>query len=253
MPFEKERLSAVIIACNERERLPRLFQTISFADEIVVVDSGSTDGTVEWVLQNGGRVIETSWLGYVEQKNRALEEARFPWVLSLDCDEWLSEELAQSIQKVLQDPQAVGYEMQRCNYWIEKPLYYGTFGRNTSLRLFKKGFGKWEGIEPHDHYCCDGKVLSLQGLLHHQPYRSWQEHIEHIDSYTSIAADDLHKNGTVVYIWDVLLRPIWHIIVSIVFRFAWLDGPRGILVAFLGGYYVLLKWGKLLWKQQRSL
>lgn len=122
MQSERERLSIVIIAFNERERLPRLMETISFADEVVILDSGSKDGTVEWATKQGYLVVNSPWEGYVKQKNKAIELASFSWILSVDCDEWLSEELADSIQQALKYPAKDGYEIHRCNHWIDAPM-----------------------------------------------------------------------------------------------------------------------------------
>jgi glycosyltransferase involved in cell wall biosynthesis len=253
MSMEKKQLSVVIVACNEIKTLPRLFDTISFADEIIVVDSGSTDGSIQWVKKNGGIVVSKTWSGFVSQKNFAIQQANYDWVLSLDADEWLSIELQQEIQLTLENPKADSYLLERSNHWIEKPLRFGIFGRDKCIRLFRKGEGEWGGVEPHDQYRCNGHIASLGGVLHHQPYDSIEDHFEHIKRYTSLAADDLYKKGRSAYVWDVIIRPAWHVFVAIFIRLGWLDGIRGVIVALLGGYYVLLKWSKLLWKQQQSL
>ena len=253
MQSEKERVSVVIIACNERERLPRLMETISFADEVILLDSGSNDGTIEWAKQQGCLVYSSPWEGYVKQKNKAMELATCSWILSVDCDEWLSEDLEEAIQQTLKKPLNDAYLVERCNHWIDSPMHYGIFGKDRAIRLFRKGSGVWEGIEPHDRYVSHGTVGVVQGVLHHQPYNSWTEHLEHIHQYSTLAAQDLYNKGKAVYIWDPLFRALWHLVRALVVSFGWLDGWRGIIVAFLGGYYTFLKWGKLLWKQQRSL
>ena len=252
MSLEKQRLSVVIIACNERARLPRLLATLSVGDEVIVVDSGSTDGTVEWATQNGCRVVYSPWEGYVSQKNKAISFASYPWVLSLDCDEWLSPELADDIYRALHNPTVDSFVVTRCNHWITHPMRFGVFGRDKAIRLFRKGSGIFEGVEPHDKYICQGTSGALSGLLHHQPYASLEEHLQHIEAYSSLAATDLQRRGQKANLADILLRPLWHLFRSLILQLAWCDGPRGILVAVLGGYYTFLKWGKLWWKQ-RSL
>ena len=252
MSSEKQRLSIVIIACNERARLPRLLDSLPAGDEIVVVDSGSTDGTVEWATQQGCRVVHCRWEGYVSQKNKAVSLARYPWVLSVDCDEWLSQELVDNIHRALHNPTSDCFLVNRCNHWITRPMRFGLFGRDKSIRLFRKGSGRFEGIEPHDRYICNGSANTLSGLLHHQPYDSFDEHLQHIRTYSSLAALDLEHRGRKAFLSDVLLRPLWHLFRALILRLAWCDGPRGVVVAMLGGYYTFLKWGKLWWKQ-RSL
>ena len=252
MSSEKQGLSIVIIACNERARLPRLLETLPTRDEILVVDSGSTDGTVEWAEQNGCRVVYSRWEGYVSQKNKAIALAKYPWVLSLDCDEWLSRELAENICRALHNPTVDSFMVTRCNHWITRPMRFGLFGRDKAIRLFRKGNGAFEGVEPHDRYICQGSSQPLTGLLHHQPYDSLEHHFQHIAAYSSLAAGDLQRQGKKASLADVVVRPLWHLFRALILRLAWCDGPRGIVIAILGGYYTFSKWGKLWWKQRSS-
>ena len=248
---KRKFLSVVIIAKNEVDRIAKTLQSVQFADEIIVVDSGSTDGTQELCRKYNAKVIETDWPGFIKQKNRGFEFATYDWVLFLDADEVVSSQLGTDIQSALAtDKPIVGYRIYRVNWWQNKPLYHGIWGRKKHNRLVRKGMGTWMGIDPHDHLVVKGKVSTLSGVLHHHPYRNMREHLLTIDKYAQIAAEHAIQNGRKCHCWDLVLRPPIHLFLAICFYMGWRDGYRGLCVAWLGAVYVMLKWWRI-WVLQR--
>jgi len=239
-------LSVVIIAQDEADRLPDAIRSASFADEVIVLDSGSTDDTVALARSLGATVIETDWPGHVAQKNRALQHASHDWVLSLDADERLSPRLAASVQAILSTTPAHGaYRVARLNFWEGAPLRHGTWYPDARVRLFRRGLARWAGTDPHDRVETSGTVGRLAGDLHHHPYRSLAEHLQTIDRYTARHAEVALSEGRRAAWWDVALRPILHLVKALLLKRGLLDGVRGICVAGLGATYVLLKWTRL--------
>lgn len=236
----------VIIARDEVDRLPDALRSVAFADEIVVLDSGSTDGTVEVAREGGARVVETDWPGFVAQKNRALGACTGEWIFSLDADERVSPALAQAILAAVADPgDKVAFRVNRQSWWMGAPLRHGSWYPDAKIRLLRRGCGRWTGREPHDQLAADGPIGQLSGDLHHHPYRNLGEHLATIDRYTALAAAELRREGVRAWPWDLLLRPPLHFVDAYLLRLGMLDGVRGLCVAGLGSIYVLLKWARL--------
>lgn len=245
-------LSVAIIARDEGERLPDAIRSVSFADEILVLDSGSTDGTPELARGLGARVLQTDWPGYVAQKNRALAEVRHAWVLAIDADERVSEALADELRALLaSEPALPGYEIPRLSWWEGAPLRHGRWGRDRKVRLFRRDRARWEGRDPHDRIALDGPAGRLTGPLHHHPYRDLGEHLSTIDRYTALAAELMAAEGVRARWWDLAFRPSLHLVDALLLKAGLLDGARGLCVATLGALYVQLKWWRL-WKLQGS-
>ncbi|MDP2312127.1 MAG: glycosyltransferase family 2 protein [Pseudomonadota bacterium] len=230
-------LSAVIITRDEADRIEDAIRSVAFADECVVVDSGSRDDTVAKARALGARVVETDWPGHVAQKNRALAEARGDWVLAIDADERVTPELRASIEAALRAPAADGFRVPRRNHWLGHRLAHGFWYPDRRVRLARRDRARWEGDDPHDVLGVDGSVVDLAGDLDHHPYRSLAEHLSTVDRYSAIAA----RRGTWV---DILVRPPWHFFAAYVLRRGFLDGAPGLVVAALGSVYTLLKWAR---------
>lgn len=238
-------LSVAIICRDEVDRIERAIRSVAFADEVVVVDGGSTDGTVALARRLGARVIEADWPGHVAQKNRAWAEARGDWVLSIDADEAVSARLAASIQAALAAPAADGYRFARLNTWLGHPLRHGRWYPDRRVRLARKAKGRWAGEDPHDQLVVEGVVSDLDGDLEHVPYRSLAEHLATIDRYTRTSADQLRARGVRGGWGDLLVRPPWHFVRAYVLAAGFRDGVPGLVVAALGALYTLLKWARV--------
>jgi glycosyltransferase involved in cell wall biosynthesis len=244
------RLSACIIAFNEADRIAECVRSLACCDQVVVVDSHSTDGTREIATSLGARVVERDWSGYVAQKEFAVRSASSDWVLCIDADERLSPAL-QAELVALRDagfPGAAGWEMPRLTFYLGRWIRHGTWYPDRAVRLFDRRRGRWVGHPAyalHEHVELDSAPGRLQHDLLHYPYRTFADHLRTIDQYTTIIAQGLHAHGRRATISDFSLRPLFAFI-----RFYWLkrgflDGWRGLLLAYLHAHYVRMKYAKL--------
>jgi glycosyltransferase involved in cell wall biosynthesis len=246
-------LSVTIIARDEADRIAAAIRSVSFADEVLVLDSGSTDDTVAVAESLGARVIVTDWPGYVAQKNRAASEAQHDWVLSIDADERVTPELRQAIAAALGDVGDVaGFEIARLGFWEGEPMRHGTWWPARQVRLFDRRHARFEGRDPHDRVVVDGRTRRLEGALHHLPYRDLSEHLATIERYTALFVAGCLSEGRRAHWWDIAFRPPLHLFKAIVLKAGFLDGVRGLCVAGLGTAHVLLKWGRLYMVQSRA-
>ncbi len=239
-------LSLVVISKDEQDRIGSCLASVPCATERIVVDSGSTDRTVEEARAAGARVIQTDWPGYVQQKNRALSYATQPWVLSLDADERLDAQASEELARSLGETDGVrGFVLQRRNLWLGRTLRFGTWGRDQKTRVAERAFARWEGRDPHDTLVVDGKTRVLRGYIVHDPYRTLREHLDTIDRYSTLSAESLAAEGVRSSWWSVMIRPPFHFVQAYVFRAGFLDGVPGFAVALLGAFHVFLKWRRL--------
>lgn len=236
-------LSAVIIAKNEADRIEAAIRSVAFCDEVLVLDSGSADGTAELAEALGARVLRTDWPGFVAQKARGAAAARHDWVLSIDADERVPEALAAEISVALRGPPAAaGFRLKRLSWWLGAPVRRGTWWPDARVRLFDRRVARWAGEDPHDRVRCEGAVIDLQAPLHHHPYRDLGEHLQTIERYAALAAASARARGRRGGPLDVALRPLAHLFKALVLKRGALDGPRGFALAWLGAAHCALKW-----------
>ncbi len=249
MPGSRPRLSAVVITKEEATNLPACLDALAFADEVVVVDCGSTDGTPDLARARGARVVETDWPGMIAQKNRAVAAARNDWVLSVDADERVSPELRGSVLRALDavaaGDEAAGFEMAWATRYLGRVVRSDRGGARWKLRLFDRRRGRWEGEEPHGHVRVDGPVRRLAGPLHHDTVRDLAHHVAKMNAYTDAAAEALDRAGRGVW-FGLVVRPPAAFVRSYVVRGGFLGGARGLVVAVMAAAYVFLKYAKLL-------
>jgi glycosyltransferase involved in cell wall biosynthesis len=242
------KLSVVIITFNEEEHLEKCLASVSdIADEILVVDSFSTDNTLSICEQFGVRVIEQSFLGYKEQKNFALNQAKYDHILSLDGDEALSDELKASILETKSNWEFDAYYFNRKNNYCGQWIHHSDWYPEKKIRLFKKGSGSWQGINPHDTYVLNNpKNLGfLKGDLLHWIYRSYSEHNQKIEKFSTIAAQEYYKLGKTASVWTILYRSFWAFFKAYVLRRGFLDGFNGFMICWQTGQVTFLKYAKL--------
>ena len=244
-------LSLVIIAKDEADRIGRAIASVPFAAEVVVLDSGSSDDTVAVAEGLGARVLETDWPGYGPQKNRALEAASQPWVLSLDADEWLDETAAAAIQAAVEADGEAAFALRRVNRWCGRPLRGGAQGPSWKLRLVRRESARWTDAWLHETLEVDGPIGRLDGCLHHDPYRDPGEHLDQIARYAGLFVSESRRTGRRASLVQLALRPCLHFVKALLLRGGFRDGPHGLLVAWLGAAEVALKWS-LLWREQRN-
>lgn len=245
------KISAVIITYNEEQNIGRCLQSVTgIADEIVVVDSMSTDGTADIAQRYQARVISQSFLGYIGQKNYATWEARHDWILSLDADEVLSSELAASILKIKQAaPAGDCYQCSRmanyCGAWIR----HGGWYPDRKIRLFNRTKGKWLGHNNlHERWQPDEEnktVRRLKGDLLHYTFNNISEHLRQIDRFTDIMAQTLAAQGKNASTFKIIIAPVWRFINDYILHRGFLDGYPGYLVCKYSAFATQVKYSKL--------
>ena len=245
-------ISGVVICFNERENIARCLESLAFCDEIVVVDSGSTDGTREIAARYTDRIIEQPFLGYVKQKNFALEQARNDWVISLDADEALSPELVAEIRAELAGVDApVGLQLDRVTWFLGVWHERGDWHPDWQLRVFPRSRARWIGREPHDRISLDAPVRRLRGRLCHWNYRDLSDHIQTIDRFSGHQAQAMYEEGLRCGLFDLLIRPLARFFKGYLLRQGFRMGVPGLIVSISSAYYVFMKYARL-WELEHS-
>ncbi len=240
-------VTATIITFNEAANLPAALASLSFADEIVVVDSESTDDTVAIARQHTDKVFVRPWPGYVAQKNFAAEQASHDWILSLDADERVSPPLASEVTSVLSAPggDTAGYRIPRVTYhlgrWIRSTDWYPDY----QLRLYDRRRARWTGRHVHESVRADGPVGRLRGEILHYAYRDLSHHLQTMDRYTTLAARQMHEDGRTGGFWDLALHPPAAFFRNYILRGGFRDGVPGLIVSAMNAHYVGVKFAKL--------
>jgi glycosyltransferase involved in cell wall biosynthesis len=225
-------ISAIIITKNAEHYIQRCLESVQWMDEIVVLDSGSTDRTIEVCKKFTDKVFQTDWPGFGIQKNRALDRATSEWVFSIDSDEWLSEELKQEIQQTIQRPSAAIFSIPRRTKFIGKFLYHGDPGKDRVLRLFKKGVTRFSDVAVHENLLVrNQKVEKLKNVLFHESYRSVEELLERMNRYSSLSALMRVQKGKKGSLTKAITHGLWAFIKTYVLRAGFLDGKVGFIVA----------------------
>ena len=243
-----EKLSAVIITYNEERNIERCINSLSsVVQEIIVVDSGSKDNTVQIAKSLGAKVIQNEFKGHIEQKNFALDQASYNWVISLDADEELSAQLKDSIKRIMASQPTVGYSMNRLNNYCGSWIRHGSWYPDVKLRLFDKRKVRWAGVNPHYKAMPinDEKVQHIKGDLLHYSYNTIAEHTAKLDYFSSIAAKAYFNEGRKASFFNQRIRPPYAFFRDYVLRFGFLDGYAGWVIARFSAYYTFLKYVKL--------
>jgi glycosyltransferase involved in cell wall biosynthesis len=242
-------VSAIIITLNEEDRIRETISSLAFTDEIIVVDSASTDRTREVAAEAGARVVEREWRGYSDQKNYAAGLANHDWVLSIDADERPSAALAAEIVRWKSEPDPAGtaaMSMPRRVYYLGRWIGHSGWYPDRKTRLYDRRSASWEGDYVHETLRIDGTVGRFQSDLLHFPYRSLGEHYDTIDRYTRLAADRMRADGARFNPVRLVLGPTLYFLKSFLVRGGWMDGTRGVLIAYMGARYVYLREWRLI-------
>jgi glycosyltransferase involved in cell wall biosynthesis len=239
-------LSLVVIAKNEADRIPVLLESVGSFDEVLVVDSGSTDGTQEICLAAGARVVFHEWAGYVGQKQIALEMAHGDWILNLDADEALSRESLDEILHAVQyaQPGVNGFSLPRLSRYLNRWIRHGGWFPDRKVRLVRRGHGQWIGDGLHERLEVSGKIQELNHPLLHFVYRDITDQVETINRFSTVTAEHRSKVASPWYVWLGVLHAIGKFLECALWKRGFLDGIPGIVIAMNSAFYVFLKHAK---------
>ena len=244
-PRPRPPLSATLITLNAAAQLPACLDSLAFCDEIVVVDSGSRDGTAEVARAHGARVIHQDWLGYGPQKQFAVTQAAHDWVLCVDADERVTPELRDSITAALSAPKFAAYRFARCNRFMGRYLRHGEGYPDWSLRLFDRRHARWSDDAVHEKVLADGAVGTLAGDLLHDSAETLKSYLAKQDSYTTLAAQAALGAGQQASLARQLLSPVVRFVKFYFFRLGLLDGWPGLVHILIGCRNSYVKYGKM--------
>ena len=246
------KLSVTVITKNEAADIGAALASVSWADEIVVVDSHSTDDTVAIARQHTPHVVVRDWNGYIDQKNHAAALASHDWILSLDADERVTPELAQEIQaRMAGSPPEAAFRIPRVTWhlgrWVRTTDWYPDY----QLRLYDRRTAEWTGKYVHEAVMVHGTIGQLRGELQHYAYRDISDHLETIDRYTTLAARQMYEAGRHGGVMHVVGHPPLAFLRNYLARGGIRDGLPGFIISACNAYYVFLKFAKL-WELEKS-
>lgn len=240
-------ISVCVIAMNEEDNIERCLRSLAFCDDLVVVDSHSTDRTRELAAALGARVVERDWEGFGPQKEHAVSLGRHDVVLCLDADEWVSDELRTEIRAAFEAgiDRHAGWEMPRLSKYMGVWIRRGGWYPDRQMRLYDRRKGRWGGNPPHERASVDGSVGRFASPLLHVPYRDLEDHLTKIDRYTSVMARDLFAKGRRASVLDLVVRPCARFLRFYLLKGAFTHGWVGLHLAYLDAHYVRMKYAKL--------
>lgn len=249
MSATRPPLSIAIITLNAASQLAATLDSVRFAEDIVVVDSGSTDGTQALAESYGARVIQQDWLGFGPQKQFAVEAALHDWVLCLDADERISPALRASIENALAAPSTAAFRFPRCNRFLGRYLKFGEGYPDWSLRLFDRRHARWSTDAVHEKVITDGPVGTLSGDLLHDSAESLATYLTKQNRYTSLAADMALAAGKRASVGRIAFSPLVRFIKFYLIRQGFRDGLPGLIHISIGCFNSLMKYAKMLERQ----
>jgi glycosyltransferase involved in cell wall biosynthesis len=242
------RLSVTVITLNEEANIRRTLESVRWADEIIVLDSGSTDRTVAICREYTDKVYSQEWLGYSGQKNAAIDKATGDWILSLDADEPVEPELAAEIKLIIASPGPCdGYSIPRKTFFLGKWIRHGGWYPDYNLRLFKRGKGRFEERAVHEAIKVQGTVGRTAYAIEHYAISDLASYMSSINKYSSLAVTVMSQQRISPFKagWiNILLRPLLTFVYKYIFRLGFLDGKHGLVLNLFHAYYVFAKYAK---------
>ncbi|MBD3401967.1 glycosyltransferase [candidate division GN15 bacterium] len=249
------RLSVVIITRNEEANLGRCLESVAFADEVIVVDSDSTDRTEEISVSRGAQFVTIEWAGFGPAKQAGVDRATGEWVLSIDADEAVPADLAEEITRVIADPDSLdGYYLPRRTQFLGRWIGHCGWYPDYVLRLFRRERGRFDGAVVHEKVVVDGRVGRLKHDLLHYSYPTLEEYFVKFNRYTTMGAEQAHAAGKRAGWFAIAIKPVATFFTHYVSRQGFRDGLEGFLISTLSSAAVLVKYAKLrhLRRQQES-
>lgn len=254
----KTPISACVICFNEERNIERCLKSLTFCDEIILVDSGSTDSTLNMAKKYTDKIFTRDWSGYREQKQFALEQCSNKWILSIDSDEEISETLKLEIQSLKLEtpinnpPKVAGYSVPRVVYFMNKWWKKGGWYPEYRLRLMYKDLSYWGGVDPHDKAIVKGTIKKItKGNIKHYTYANLKEQIQALNNHSSVSANNLFALNKKVGLRHLIINPISRFIKFFIIKKGFLEGIEGFLVAVNEAHYVFLKYAKI-WELQKN-
>jgi glycosyltransferase involved in cell wall biosynthesis len=245
------KVSVTIVVLNEEKNIERCLGSVDWADEILVVDTGSTDGTVNICKAHGCRLVETEWLGFGPTKALAVDSASHEWILSVDADEEVSPELRSSIREVLGDPEFAGYRIRRTSFYLNTRIRHSGWNRDYPLRLFSRAYGNFNRKLVHESVQLNGGTGQIEDPLIHYTYPTVESHIRKLNRYAELGAQELFDAGKTSSVTSAVMRGLAKFIKMYFVRMGFLDGKVGLVLAENSAFGVYLKYLKL-WEKQRN-
>lgn len=240
-------VSACIITLNEEDNIARCLGSLDFVDEIILVDSGSTDRTLEIARSYNAKIYHRDFDNYINQKNYATSLAKHHWVLSLDADEEISPSLKTELQSLRPTDlsEVAGFAIPRLTYYLKQWIHHCGWYPNRQTRLFDRNRGKFSGMLVHETVHLEGKEMELQSPIHHYSYKTISDHLSFIDRYSTLFAMERFRKGKRSGVCKAIAKSFYKFWWMYIFRLGFLDGKVGLVVCILGSYYNFLKYTKL--------
>jgi len=251
-PHQRPPISACVMTFNEEINIRRCLESVQWCDEIVVLDSYSTDNTVKICEEFGARIVQQEWKGYIGQRNAIRELATHEWLLFLDADEEVSTALRDEILLWFRQGTGryVAFRFPRQVFYLGRWIRYGEWNPDIKLRLFMRSHGRSGGSEPHDMVIVDGPTCTLSGKLYHYTYTDITHHLNTMNRFSLISAQSMHEAGRRFSWSDLFFRPLFRLFKSLIIKGGIFDGRRGIIIAMISSFGVAMKYAKL-WELEK--
>jgi glycosyltransferase involved in cell wall biosynthesis len=245
-------ITAIVLTLNEQSHIVECLRSLSFCNQILVVDSGSRDATCQLARQNGAEVLELQWEGFAAQRNKALAHASNDWILSIDADERVTPELEAELEQLFTSrvERASAYTMPRKTIHFGRWIRHGGWYPNRLVRLFRKSQGSWEGGELHEKWETSGKVGALGGDILHFSFSDFSDQVERNNLYSTLGAQKLMRQGRKFTFAKLVAKTLSKFIETYFLKRGFLDGYPGLFISVSAAYSVFLKWAKL-WELER--
>ncbi|TFH64581.1 MAG: glycosyltransferase family 2 protein [Candidatus Zixiibacteriota bacterium] len=243
-------LSVILITNNEANNIRRALDSVKFADEIIINDSGSTDGTIEIAQSYGCSIIQSEFVGFGIAKQTALNAAKSDWVLSIDADEEIDQPLATAIVQAIKNADYSGYHLNRKSQFLGRWILHSGWYPDYLPRLFRRDRGRFTSDSVHEQIQIDGDLGKLEGHILHYTDPDIEHYLQKLNRYTTLSADGLQRQGRRFKTLDILIKPPATFIKMYLLKGGFRDGIQGLMLALLSSFHVLCKYAKL-WERQR--